>query len=151
MLVLIGVLSGVEGVGTEAFFIVSELQVQLVFRGQIEACLPERIIELVVGISTVASTVASGCLKAVLRIAPCLCSTELNSGEAMHTSRSLDIEGGIGTVLGDDVDSSRESACTIDEGRRATQDLYALNVGEVHGEVEAQMPRLTTADIYAIE
>ena len=56
MLVLIGVLSGVEGVGTEAFFIVSELQVQLVFRGQIEACLPERIIELVVSISTVAST-----------------------------------------------------------------------------------------------
>ena len=61
MLVLIRILSGVEGIGTEAFFIVSELQVQLVFRSQIESCLPERIIELVIGISTVASTGASAC------------------------------------------------------------------------------------------
>jgi len=54
-------------------------------------------------------------------------------------------------VLGDDVDSPRESTCTIDKSRGPTKHLDTLDIREVDREVEAQVPRLTAADIDPVE
>ena len=54
-------------------------------------------------------------------------------------------------MLSDDVDSPRESASTIDKSRGATKHLDTLDIREIDREIEAQVPRLTTADIDPIE
>ena len=59
MLILIGILSRIEGVGTELLLIVAELEIHLVLRWEIQARLPESIIDLVVGIRAIASAGAA--------------------------------------------------------------------------------------------
>ena len=54
-------------------------------------------------------------------------------------------------MLSDDVDSPRESASTIDKSRGATKHLDTLDIREIDREIEAQVPRLTAADIDPIE
>ena len=99
--------------------------------------MPEGIIDLIVCIRAIASAGAAAQREAILRLAPRHRSTELCTHEAVHTRSSLGIEGSLCAVLGDDVDSPRESTRTIDKCRGATKHLDTLDIREVDREIEA--------------